>query len=152
MIPVIDFAAARSGDSASAAAAAIREACETSGFFYITNRGVPEAVTETALAQARRFLHQPPEANKKVAINAHHRGFNALGDALTYEAQHSDYKEFYSIGLEFPENNPDVLAGEKLRGPNNWPTDIPKFRTAVSLGVAPACFADTYRKTLAPAK
>ena len=130
MIPVIDFAAARNGDPA-AAAAAIRQACETSGFFYIANHGVPQPVIEAALAQARRFFHQPQEAKRRVAINARHRGFNALGDALMYEARHPDYKEFYSIGLELPEDDPDVLAGEKLRGPNNWPADMPEFRAAL---------------------
>ncbi len=167
MIPVIDFAAARNGDPA-AAAAAIRQACETSGFFYIANHGVPQPVIEAALAQARRFFHQPQEAKRRVAINARHRGFNALGDALMYEARHPDYKEFYSIGLELPEDDPDVLAGEKLRGPNNWPADMPEFRAAlwayyeamgacgadllrsvaVSLDAAPDFFADKYRKRL----
>lgn len=167
MIPVIDFAKARNGDPASAAAA-IRQACETSGFFYIANHGVPQPVIDAALAQAQRFFRQPQEAKKKVAINARHRGFNALGDALMYEARHPDYKEFYSIGLELPEDDPDVLAGEKLRGPNNWPADMPEFRTAlwayyeamgqcgaallqavaVSLGVAPDFFVDKYRKRL----
>lgn len=167
MIPVIDFAAARAGDPASAAAA-IRQACETSGFFYIANHGVPQPVIDAALTQAQRFFRQPQEAKKKVAINARHRGFNALGDALMYEARHPDYKEFYSIGLELPEDDPDVLAGEKLRGPNNWPADMPEFRqalwayyeamgacgaallqaVAVSLGVAPDFFVDKYQKRL----
>ena len=167
MIPVIDFALARNGDPGSAAAA-IRQACETSGFFYLANHGVPDAVIDGALAQAKRFFHRPQEAKKRVAINARHRGFNALGDALMYEARHPDYKEFYSIGLELPEDDPDVLAGEKLRGPNNWPADMPEFRVAlwayyeamgacgadllrsvaVSLGASPDFFADKYRKRL----
>jgi isopenicillin N synthase-like dioxygenase len=170
MIPVIDIAGLRRRDVAAtaAAAAAIREACTTRGFFYVTGHGVPDAVIERAAAEARRFFHLPLEVKRRTAVNARHRGFNALGDALMYEAKHPDQKEFFSIGLELPEDDPDVLAGEKLRGPNNWPADMPEFRAAlsayydalgacgadlmrgvaVSLGLAPDFFADKYRKRL----
>ena len=69
------------------------------------------------------FFRQPAEAKRLAAVNARHRGFNALGDALMYEARKPDHKEFFSMGLDLPEDDPDVLAGEKLRGPNNWPPD-----------------------------
>ncbi len=170
MLPMIEFSGVRAGDRAAmqTAAAAIRAACETSGFFYMTGHGVPDATIATTLAQAKIFFRQPQEAKRRVAVNARHRGFNGLGDALMYEARKPDYKEFYSIGLELPESDPDVLAGEKLRGPNNWPAGMPEFRAAlsayydalgacgadllrcvaVSLGVDEHFFADKYRKRL----
>jgi isopenicillin N synthase-like dioxygenase len=170
MIPVIDIAGLRRHDTAetAAAAAAIREACTTRGFFYIAGHGVPDAVIDGAAAEARRFFHLPLEVKRRTAVNARHRGFNALGDALMYEAKHPDQKEFFSIGLELPEDDPDVLGGEALRGPNNWPAEMPEFRAAlsayydalgacgadlmrgvaVSLGLAPGFFADKYRKRL----
>ena len=163
MIPVIDFA----GPTAQVAAS-IRTACETSGFFYLANHGVSDAVIGATVAQARLFFRQPIEAKRKVAMNARHRGFNALGDALMYEARKPDHKEFFSIGLELPEDDPDVLAGEKLRGPNNWPAEMPDFRAAlsayyealggcgaklmravaVSLDLPSAFFVDKYQKRL----
>ena len=81
------------------------------------------------------------------AVNARHRGFNALGDAHMYEARKPDHKEFFSIGLELPEDDPDVLAGEKLRGPNNWPQGMPAFRVALEAYYAAmlACGADLMR-------
>ncbi|HYZ61708.1 MAG TPA: 2OG-Fe(II) oxygenase family protein, partial [Acetobacteraceae bacterium] len=120
------------------------------------------------VAEAKDFFHLPLEAKRRVAINARHRGWNALGDALMYEAKRPDYKEFYSIGLELPEDDPDVQAGEKLRGPNNWPADRPGFRAALSsyydamrlcgaqllrcvalsLGAAEDFFAPSYTKPL----
>ncbi|HWK46638.1 MAG TPA: 2-oxoglutarate and iron-dependent oxygenase domain-containing protein [Stellaceae bacterium] len=170
MIPVIDIAGVRrhEPDATKLAAAAIHEACVTSGFFYIKNHGVPDPVIDGAVAQARQFFHLPIEQKRKVAVNARHRGFNALGDALMYEASRPDQKEFFSIGLELPEDDPDVVAGEKLRGPNNWPADMPDFRmalsgyydalgacgadlmraVAVSLGRTEDFFADKYRKRL----
>ncbi|MBN9508503.1 MAG: isopenicillin N synthase family oxygenase [Alphaproteobacteria bacterium] len=169
-IPIIDIAGLRRHDAAAteAAATAIREACTARGFFYVAGHGVPAAIIDAAAEQARHFFHLPLEVKRRAAVNARHRGFNALGDALMYEAKHPDQKEFFSIGLELPEDDPDVLAGEKLRGPNNWPAEMPAFRAAlsayydalgacgadlmrgvaVSLGVAPDFFADRYRKRL----
>ena len=170
MLPIIDLTAARAGTPGAMAqtAAAIREACEGPGFFYITGHGLKQALIEATVTQAKLFFRQPLEDKRKVAVNAQHRGFNALGDALMYQANKPDYKEFYSIGLELPEDDPDVLAGEKLRGPNNWPADMPEFRStlsdyyeaigasgaelmrcvAVSLGLAEDFFNDKYRKRL----
>src|SRR5579871_2813406 len=103
-IPIIDLAGVRAGDplALQRVAKEIHEACTTIGFFYIVNHGVPQA-----------------------AVNHRHRGFNALGDATMYQAKRPDYKEFFSIGLELPEDDPDVLAGQALRGPNNWPDFMP---------------------------
>lgn len=169
-IPVIDIASVRSRDAAATrrAAEAINAACTTVGFFYIRNHGVPDAVIDGAVGQARRFFHLPLETKRQVAVNARHRGFNALGDALMYEAEKPDYKEFYTMGLELPEDDPDVVAGEPLRGPNNWPDGMPAFRAALqayydaigacgadllrcvalSLGVAEDFFAGKYAKRL----
>ncbi len=149
MLPVIDFAAVRAHDAAGtrAAATAIRAACLTDGFFYLTNHGVPAAVIDAVHAEGQRFFRLPPAVKRLAAVNARHRGFNALGDALMYEARKPDHKEFFSIGLDLPEDDPDVLAGEKLRGPNNWPPDMPAFRTALEAYYAAmlACGADLMR-------
>ena len=149
MLPIIDFAAVRAHDTAGTqlAAASIRDACLSDGFFYITNHGVPDAVIEAVYEQGRRFFRQPPEVKRQAAVNARHRGFNALGDAHMYEARKPDYKEFFSMGLDLPEDDPDVLAGEKLRGPNNWPPGMPAFRAALEAYYAAmlACGADLMR-------
>jgi isopenicillin N synthase-like dioxygenase len=149
MLPVIDFAAVRAHDASGTqrAAQAIRDACLIDGFFYIANHGVPEAVIETVHAEGQRFFRQPPEVKRQAAVNARHRGFNALGDAHMYEARKPDHKEFFTIGLDLPEDDPDVLAGEKLRGPNNWPPGMPAFRATLEAYYAAmlACGADLMR-------
>jgi isopenicillin N synthase-like dioxygenase len=149
MLPIIDFAAVRAHDAAGTqrAAQAIRGACLTDGFFYITNHGVPESVIDAVHEQGKRFFRQPPEVKRQAAVNARHRGFNALGDAHMYEARKPDHKEFFTIGLDLPEDDPDVLAGEKLRGPNNWPPDMPGFRATLEANYAAmlACGADLMR-------
>jgi len=148
-IPVVDLAAVRALDPVGLreAAAAIRDACTSIGFFYVSHHGVPTDVLEGAVKAAREFFAYPPEVKRRVAVNHRHRGFNALGDAVMYQATRPDYKEFFSIGLELPEDDPSVLAGEALRGPNNWPDFMPSLQPALysyyeAIG---ACGADLLR-------
>lgn len=132
-LPLIDMTGVHQGDAASIqrVGAAIREACSDSGFFYITNHGVPQAVIDRAMAAAKTFFAYPVETKRQVAVNKRHRGWHALGGALMYEATRPDHKEFFSIGLELPEDDPNVLAGEALRGPNQWPVFMPELREAL---------------------
>ena len=130
-IPIIDLAGVRTGDpeAMQRVGREIHDACTTIGFFYIVNHGVPQSAIDVAEQAARKFFAFPVETKRRAAVNQRHRGFNALGDATMYQAKRPDYKEFFSIGLELPEDDPDVLAGQALRGPNNWPDFMP--------GVAP---------------
>src|SRR5690349_4825020 len=132
-IPIVDLAGVRAGnrDALARAGREIRDACTTIGFFYIVNHGVPQAVIDRAEQAAREFFAFPVETKRRAAVNHRHRGFNALGDATMYQAKRPDYKEFYSIGLELPESDPDVLAGQALRGPNNWPDFMPALQPAL---------------------
>jgi isopenicillin N synthase-like dioxygenase len=132
-LPLIDMTGVRQGDPASIqrVGAAIRQACGETGFFYITQHGVPQAVIDRAMAAARTFFAYPTEVKRQVAVNKRHRGWHALGGALMYEATRPDHKEFFSIGLELPEDDPNVLAGEALRGPNQWPPFMPELREAL---------------------
>ncbi|WP_426959782.1 isopenicillin N synthase family dioxygenase [Muricoccus radiodurans] len=169
-LPVIDVAGLRAG-SASAVpqvAAAIHSACTGPGFFYVSGHGVPEAVIADAVQQARTFFHLPEETKRQVKANRIHRGWHAMGGALMEGAKNTDRKEFFSIGLELAEDDPAVLAGEALRGPNQWPDFVPGLRpamsryydemralggalmqaVAVSLDLAPDFFESRYRKPL----
>jgi isopenicillin N synthase-like dioxygenase len=163
MLPIIDLSG-----PAEDVAGQMCAACLTHGFFYVTNHGVPEALIARTVEQAQRFFRQPLEEKLKAKVNMRHRGFNALGDALMYEAKKPDHKEFFSMGLELPEDDSDVVAGQALRGPNNWPPGKPAFRAAMSdyyeamgtcgalllrrfarsLGAADDFFVDKYQKRL----
>lgn len=169
-LPLIDMAGVREGDEAATlrAGEAIRKACSETGFFYIVNHGVTQSVIDTAMAAAKTFFAYPAEVKRQVAVNKRHRGWHALGGALMYEATKPDFKEFFSMGLELPEEDPCVLAGEALRGPNQWPDFMPELRlaldayyeqvglagadllkaVAVGLGIEPGFFAPKYGKRL----
>jgi isopenicillin N synthase-like dioxygenase len=169
-LPLIDFAGVRAGDPAALreTGAAIRAACEGPGFFYLTGHGVPEPVIAAAASEALSFFRLPAGTKRLTAADANHRGWHAMGGALMEGATHPDLKEFFSIGLELPPDDPLVHAGQKLRGPNNWPAAAPGLRpamaayfaaigacgadllhaVAVSLGIAEDFFTPRYRKPL----
>jgi len=130
-LPVIDLTPLGSPGGEAAVAAAIRAACEGPGFFYVRGHGVPAPVIEAAVAAARRFFHLPAEVKRNTRANMLHRGWHAAGGALMQGAKKPDLKEFYSMGLDLPADHPAVLAGEKLRGPNQWPAELPEMRPAM---------------------
>jgi isopenicillin N synthase-like dioxygenase len=169
-LPLIDMTGVRERDpqSIQRAGSAIRQACVDIGFFYIVNHGVPQAVIDRAMAAAKTFFAHPVETKRGVAVNKRHRGWHALGGALMYEATKPDHKEFFSIGLELPEGDPSVLAGQALRGPNQWPVFMPELQdvlgdyyreigragadllcaVAAGLGIAEDFFVAKYTKPL----
>ena len=53
-IPVIDFAAFGAGGDKQHVGRQIREACEGTGFFYLTGHGVPVPAIEAIFAASRR--------------------------------------------------------------------------------------------------
>ncbi|CAL5438945.1 unnamed protein product [Camellia sinensis] len=82
----------------------LKQACLDSGFFYVINHGISQEFMDEVFYQSKSFFDLPVSEKMKVLRNKKHRG---------------DYKEGYYIGIEVPENDPDI---EKLLyGPNVWP-------------------------------
>lgn len=129
-IPIIDLAPLRNGADGGDAPSAIRAAMEVHGFFYVTGHGVGFDMIERTRKAALDFFRRPVEEKRKVAVTKHHRGWNARGDAKMYGAEKPDYKEFFQIGLDLPLDDPDVAAGQPLRGPNVFPDAPADFRPA----------------------
>ncbi|WP_199231389.1 isopenicillin N synthase family dioxygenase [Falsiroseomonas bella] len=132
-IPVIDIAPLVARDPAGAAAtgAAMREASERIGFFYIAGHGVPAALTQNLFSTAARFFALPEEEKATVKVNKRHRGWIGHGGAKMYGTAKADLKESFVWGLELPEDDPDVAAGTPLMGPNQWPAALPELRPAL---------------------
>ena len=169
-IPVIDMAPllAETGHGLDAVSTQIHQAFTTSGFCYVSNHGVSDQVIVEARTAALEFFHRPLAEKQRSAPKESVRGFNAMGKTKMYGAAQPDYKEYYQIGLELGRDDPAVLAGQPLRGPNQWPNDMPQFRGALeryyqaigqcgqglltavaqSLGAPANFFADKYDKPL----
>lgn len=134
-IPVIDMEPFLHGDEEAARRVAedIGRACRHVGFFYITNHGIAEGLTDELIRQTMRFFRQPLEEKMKLDINAvaRHRGYIRNGGLYAGVNRQPDVQEGYELSLELPEDDPDYRAGNIMLGPNVWPDNLPGFREGV---------------------
>ena len=151
-IPVIDIAALSGTDRAAfeAAAREIGIACETVGFFYIRNHGVPQPLIDRTYALSRRFHTAPLTKRMEVSVenSPGNRGYTPTtdedpgtdpelyrlvepkdpdSDFLTKPALHASF----DISLDIPPDDPDYRAGNIMLVPNQWPGWMPEFRAQV---------------------
>lgn len=131
-VPVIDIAPLIAREPAATAriAAQIRAACESAGFFYIKGHGVADALLERTLAASRAFFALPEAERLKIKINQAHRGFVPTGQTVLGKGLKPDLKESFNFSVELAPDDPDILAGKPLAGPNQWP-DLPGWKTDV---------------------
>lgn len=144
-IPIVDFGPAASGelDDLKRVATHVRAACEDIGFFYIANHPIPPALMSRVIEEAKLFFALPEEEKRHVLLerSANFRGyipFNAelypenrrgkggVGFQLHISDEHlrsqpPDAAESFQIHRELPLDDPDVVAGKPLHGPNQWP-------------------------------
>ena len=100
-IPQIDIAPLMAGPSPDTVAA-LRDACETSGFFYVRNHGVAGQTVATLRTAAQRFFERPMDEKTRVHLNARMQGYLPL-DYSSYEGeanQAKSHQEGFWIGEE----------------------------------------------------
>jgi polar amino acid transport system ATP-binding protein len=131
-LPVIDVAPlVAGGPGTSAVAEAIGRACRDAGFFYVIGHGVDPALGARLEATSRRFFAQDPAVKERVRMalgGRAWRGWFPLGGELTSGVP--DDKEGLYFGAELPADDPRVVAGLPLHGPNLFP-DVEGMRETV---------------------
>ncbi len=132
-LPIISLAGLRSADPERrrATAQALGRACRETGFFYVKDHGVAEAIRDRAFACARELFALPAPQKEQLSIrrSPHNRGYIAMADERLNPRAGADMKEAFNIGTDLPEDHPDVLAGKPFRGVNFWPS-IPGWRAS----------------------
>jgi isopenicillin N synthase-like dioxygenase len=135
-IPIVDLSPARGGDPARLAdlVGTLGEVCLASGFFYVENHGIPEELVRATQAQTVEFFDLPAaeKANLHIAKSRFHRGYFPEGEENTRGYPHPDVKEGFEIAVERTLDDPHVIAGTPLHGPNSWPATLPRFRPALA--------------------
>ena len=136
VLPIIDIGPLRRDEPRGRrqVAAALREACIASGFFYVANHGIDPAVVARMFAEAKRFFDRPME--EKLRLNMRgtgmERGYDGFGAQTFLGAPSPDRKESLFVGVDLPLDHPLVLAGTPHHGPNRWPQGLPGWREGVS--------------------
>ena len=137
-IPIIDVGPLRDGSKAGLAqvAEAIDYAYSQVGFGYIINHGVDQALIDGIFVASRQFHALPHVEKMKIEINVYHRGFIPINTSTPKTSSIAkvtkpNQSESFMMMHELPQDDPDVLAGAPLAGPNQWPERLPEFRPAV---------------------
>ena len=137
MLPTLDFSAFLSKPLSEAGTAFAKELVRTShetGFFFLTGHGISQHQNDELMAAAKQFFALPESARKSIEIkhSPHFRGYTILGDERTQGK--SDWRDQLDIGVEEPalqlkDDDPPYL---RLRGPNQWPSELPELRVKVN--------------------
>jgi isopenicillin N synthase-like dioxygenase len=125
-LPVINLAG-----SAQDLGREIDRACRELGFFYVTGHGVDPALVTALERDARAFFALPVAEKLRIAMchgGRAWRGYFPVGGELT--SGRPDRKEGLYFGTELPPEDPRVLAGLPLHGPNLFPA-LPGLRERV---------------------
>jgi isopenicillin N synthase-like dioxygenase len=135
-IPLIDvsgFLAGRPG-AAELAAAQLRFAFENVGFYYLAGHGVPQALIDTAYAEAARFHAQPIEQKLALKVDEHNIGYMPIARKpppnAAAQGKKPSQNEAYFLRRDRVADDPDVVSGRRFHAMNKWPkeSDLPGFR------------------------
>ena len=138
-VPIVDVGELVAGlPSGREAAEGLGRACRECGFFYVVGHGVDESLQERLRDLSREFFAQETEAKMRIRMalgGRAWRGYFRVGDELT--SGRPDQKEGVYFGEELAADDPRVLAGTPLHGPNLFPDAPEGFGEAVLRYMAP---------------
>jgi isopenicillin N synthase-like dioxygenase len=119
----------------------LRGACETAGFFYVVDHGVPAAQVAGLFAQARALFDLPAadKAAISIAKSPAMRGHEAIGTQTLDAESLPDLKESFYCGIEHPPTHPYVQRGLQGYGANQWPQGVPSLAADATAYIETLC-------------
>lgn len=120
------------GPAAGRVAAEIDRACGEYGFFTIVGHGVEKTLRRRLEEVSQEFFALDEEEKSRISMTRGGRawrGWFPPGGELT--SGRPDSKEGIYFGVDLPADDPRVLAGRPLHGPNLWPRRPREMREVV---------------------
>lgn len=137
-IPIVDLQGSLDADAplAQQNARALFEALSQIGFAYIAGHNVAPATREAAFAASRDFHASTLAQKQSLAINAFHRGYMGMASSTIVtstvaKVTRPNMSESLMLMHELPADDPGLLAGLPMQGPNQWPDWLPGFKPAM---------------------
>jgi len=137
-IPIVDLQGSLDADAplAQQNARALFEALSQIGFAYIAGHNVAPATREAAFAASRDFHASTLAQKQSLAINAFHRGYMGMASSTIVtstvaKVTRPNMSESLMLMHELPPDDPGLLAGLPMQGPNQWPDWLPGFKPAM---------------------
>jgi len=122
----------QSGDAGARARVAdeIMRSARDVGFFYIAGHGVPASLVEALFDVSRRYFAMPLDSKmaNNVTLSRAYRGYLPMLARRGNNTRRPNLLESYNMMLDLPPDDPEVLAGVPLRGPNQWPDFMPEMQ------------------------
>ena len=132
LIPIIDLAGRHDPDLRPRLIEQLISTAENTGFFYISNHGIPREYCDAAFDASRRFFQMEPSSKEKITIDEFQRGWMKQGLTNLEGAATHDAKEVFFWGYDVAEDDPDLRAGHPMVALNQWPdADAPFLKEAV---------------------
>ncbi|KAI8972649.1 Shy11-oxygenase [Pilobolus umbonatus] len=136
-IPVLDLSQYNAQDPTSPSSVqflhSLYDAMANVGFFYISNHGIPLELQQKSVSTIKSFFKLPLEEKDKINLDnsPHFRGYSKMHSETTDYKQ--DNREQIDLGREeeaLPLEGTAVYS--HLRGPNQWPSQIPEFKEIIT--------------------
>ena len=122
-LPVIDLGPSFSGEDVDRERVAeeIGTACRDTGFFYIANHGIDQAVVDRAFAESNRFFDQPDALKTPLRKRDDSNGYEPMEAQRLDNESPGDLKESFNFTTGGVTGSPGFRA-------SLWPDDLPGFR------------------------
>ncbi len=127
VIPVIDLSGLNDPAMRKDLAQQLVATAEHSGFFYISNHGVPASLCDQAFDASRRFFALNELLKEKITVDQFQRGWMKQGLTNLEGATTHDAKEVFFWGYDIAPDDPDLKAGHLMVALNQWPDEDASF-------------------------
>ncbi|WP_317931783.1 isopenicillin N synthase family dioxygenase [Halioxenophilus sp. WMMB6] len=132
-IPILDLSRANTAEGRQSLALELHHAAMNLGFFYVKGHPVTQTTIDAAFATAKRYFSLPLADKMECLMDVRsRRGYMPMFSTKVGENS-PDLKESFDFGFELPANDPDVLAGKFMHGPNRWPEKQPWLRETIEI-------------------
>jgi isopenicillin N synthase-like dioxygenase len=125
-VPIVDLADTfePNPEARARAAASIRAACRDTGFMYVMNHGIDQAIIDRVFGESRRFFSQPENEKLKVRVRKGTNGYDPVETQALDPTSPADLKESYTSSRAALPGTPDYAE-------NRWPENLAGFQEGV---------------------